>query len=439
MRQLVVISSKLYVRDFLSAGAFDAIDGEDTYYAVGPETADDDLARHPRCVGVIDMPRERREAYGRVRQRLMTSYRHRSRTAKIKLSQLPARQQAAMRAEAAPGVRQLLNGRDLGRIGVNPSYERVLDELRPDLVITPSNGLDAHTADGVRSARPRGITTLALMYNWDNLSSKAAFTAAPDYLGVGGFQGAEHAERIHGVPRDRIGVIGSPYIDGHFRHVLGSTTSPFDFPYVLFAGCYQPYDELTALRALEDEIEREGLGLKVVYLPHPKRLARRNDDFVDESTFRHVVIHPAVKEDYVALHGADKALLPRPLPLDAYPALIENAVFTVCPLSTMMLEAAIFGQRVLVIAHHDGIHPTSPGVAVDYLHFDGVDRVENFTISREQSDLGPLFGQLARGSWTPARPPKERMDYWVFHDERPFSRRLADFVGEIATARTPRS
>jgi hypothetical protein len=286
----------------------------------------------------------------------------------------------------------------------------------------------------VRSGRALGIAVLALIYNWDNLSSKAAFAVAPDYLGVGGYQAAEHAEEIHRFPRERVAVLGSPYIDLHFTHPPGSTSSPFPFPYVLFAGCYQPFDELTALELLEQEIERSKFDLRVVYLPHPRRLRRRNDDFVDEARFKHVVIEPRTRDGYVAERDKGKGRR-EPLPLDYYPALLENAEFVVCPLSTMMLEAAIFQRAVLVIAYHDGVHPTSPGVAIKYLHFDGVDRVDTFEVCREMSELGPLFSQLAREKRPPVRPPKEQTDYYVYHDEQPYSVRLRELVDEIGRMR----
>jgi hypothetical protein len=275
---------------------------------------------------------------------------------------------------------------------------------------------------------------LALMYNWDNLSSKAAFACEPDFLGVGGHQAVEHAEQIHRIGRERVAVLGSPYIDLHFRHPPGSTSSPFEFPYVVFAGCYQPFDELGALELLEEEVERSRLDVKIIYLPHPKRLARKRDDFVDESRFQHVMIEPRVRNAYV--EDRAKSLGRRqPLPLDYYPALLENAEFVVCPLSTLMLEAAIFGRRVLVIAYHDGVHRTSPGVAIDYLHFDGVDRVKTFDVCREMSGLAPLFVKLAAERHQSTRPPKEQMDYWVYHDERPYGERLAELVERIGGER----
>ena len=433
MRTLVFVSSRRYVRDFLSAEAFAEIEGEETFFALGPDAATDEQAlRHPNVVGVVDMPEARRAAYRRIRRLLVTSYRFRSRTAAIKHAVLPplARWHAA--AEAVPGLRHARIAMELRRTGLNPSLEEMLDRVRPDLIISASQGLDSHTVDAARSGQVRGIPLVGLMYNWDNLSSKAAFTARPDYLGVVGHQSTDHAELIHRFPRERVGVLGSPYIDRYFDHELGSTASPFDFRYVLFAGCYQPFDERSTLEALDQEIERRGLGVKIVYLPHPRRLGRKNDDFVDEAAFRHVLIHPKVREQYKQSYGERRASESPGLQLDDYPPLIENADFVVCPLSTMMLEAAILAKRVLVIAYHDGVHSTSPGVAIDYLHFERVDEMPNFEVCRESRDVAELFTRIATEPWTATRPPKELTDYWVYHDERPFSRRLADFVDEVA-------
>jgi hypothetical protein len=430
MRKLILVSSDLYVRDFLSAGAFDAIEDDETFYVAGPEVTREGLTEKPNYAGAIEMPQWRRDSYGDIRRLLLTAYRFRSRTARVKLGQVPFLPRSIQKLEAAPGLRHLKIRSRLRATGINPSLHARLEEVRPDLIVVPSSGVDAVVTDVVRSARELGVPVLALMYNWDNLSSKAAFAFEPDYLGVGGHQAVEHAELIHGIPRERVAVLGSPYIDLHFRHPPGSTNSPFEFPYVVFAGCYQPFDELRALELLEREIERSALNLKVVYLPHPKRLARKRDDFVDESRFKHVLIEPRTRDAYFEDRG--KSLGRRqPLPLDYYPALLENAEFVVCPLSTLMLEAAIFGRRVLVIAYHDGVHRTSPGVAIDYLHFDGVDEVETFDVCREMSELAPSFARLAASPHQSRRPPKQQMDYWVYHDERPYAERLAELVERI--------
>ncbi|MEJ7786038.1 MAG: hypothetical protein WKF96_14630 [Solirubrobacteraceae bacterium] len=143
-----------------------------------------------------------------------------------------------------------------------------------------------------------------------------------------------------------------------------------------------------------------------------------------------MVIEPRVRAGYLAAalsDGKGLGLADRTLPVDAYPALLEHAEHVVCPLSTMMVEAAIFGKRVLVIAYHDGLHETSPGVAIDYLHYD----VELFEVCREERMLADTFVGLTREGSVPGRPPKAQMDRWIYHDGRPFSERLEAFVARI--------
>lgn len=434
MRSLIVLSSQLNVRDFLAAGAFDALDEDETFFTGGPDVVSEALTKRPTYVGPYEMTGPRREAYRKIRRLMLTSYRFRSRTARVKLQETRFVDRTVQKLAALPGLRQLKIRRLLRKTGLNESLHKIIEDVRPDLIIVPSSGTDPGVVDVQRSAKRLGIATLVLVYNWDNLSSKSAFVVDPDYLAVGGHQAAEHAELIHRVPSDRVAVLGSPYIDGHFSHPPDSTESPFPFRYVLFAGCYQPFDELTALELLEEEIERSRLDLKIVYLPHPRRLLRDNDDFVDDTRFKHVVVEPRTRDAYVAERGISKGRR-QPLPLDYYPALLENAEFVVCPLSTLMLEAAIFRRSVLVIAYHDGIHASSPGVAIKYLHFDGVDQVDTFEVCHDIDELAPLFGRLAREQRPPARPPKDQLDYYVFHDERPYSRRLRDLVDEIGRAR----
>ncbi|MEJ7786033.1 MAG: hypothetical protein WKF96_14605, partial [Solirubrobacteraceae bacterium] len=85
MRKLIVIPSGMIVRDFVAAGAFDAIDDEGTYYVSPPLDLDrpleDHLAkRRGHYLGEIPSERRRRQIYARLRTLLLTSYRWRSRT-----------------------------------------------------------------------------------------------------------------------------------------------------------------------------------------------------------------------------------------------------------------------------------------------------------------------------------------------------------------------
>ncbi|MEJ7786039.1 MAG: hypothetical protein WKF96_14635 [Solirubrobacteraceae bacterium] len=452
MRKLVVIPSAMIVRDFLAAGAFDGIDDDECYFLSPPLDLDcpleDHLAqRRGHYLGSTPHDERRERIYGRLRTLLLTSYRWRSRTVRVKLRELPLRRRLRATLGAAPGIRQARIRRGLRETGISPAVHRILQDVDPDIVIVVSEGTagEVLATDATRSARELGVPVLFLTYNWDNLSSKTAFIARPDHLGVIGYQSAEHAQTIHRFPPERVTVVGSPYIDRHFCHEPGSTESPFPFPYVLFAGCYRPFDERRSLELLDRSIAESGSGTRIVYLPHPRRLRRVQSDFVDEHALVHTVVEPTVRAGYLrawedaadgSMRQRNKMMRMTPLPLEAYPALLENARFVVCPLSTMMLEAAIFGRRVLAIAYHDGLHNTSPAYSLKYLHFDRVDRVEAFEVCRRERDLAPTFASMLATSPPPQRPSKEEMDYWIYHDELPFAERLARLVDEIVRFRS---
>src|SRR5205814_10096743 len=86
----------------------------------------------------------------------------------------------------------------LVRAGRDGRLHELMRELRPDVVIAPSGGIDHFVTDAIRGARDLGIPSVVIAHNWDNLSSKGAFPVKPDHLAVWGPQSVEHAVRIHG-------------------------------------------------------------------------------------------------------------------------------------------------------------------------------------------------------------------------------------------------
>ena len=159
------------------------------------------------------------------------------------------------------------------RLGVNADLERVLREVRPDLVLLPCSAYDPIGNDLARLAPSLGFKTLFLVDNWDNLSSKSIFWAKPDFLGVWGEQSRDHAERIHDIGRERVFLLGTPRFESYYAVDKTSPgTKAYPFPYILFCGSALAFDELSALRLLDDELSRRPDlygGTKVVYRPHP--------------------------------------------------------------------------------------------------------------------------------------------------------------------------
>ncbi len=441
MRKLIVLGADNYVRNFVEAGAFDAIEDDETYYVasargvVHPET-EAVLSARSNYLGRLPDPPRRGKPYERLQLLLLSALRDRSRTMREKERRLPWHQRLRYRVASHPLLRERFVRRYLRRAGLHPGLHELMEKLRPDLVIAPSGGLTPFVTDAVRSARELEITSLVLVFNWDNLSSKGAFAVKPDYLAVWGEQSVEHAVRIHGFERDRVRILGVPTFDSYFHHRPGSAPSPFPYRYALFAGCYAPFDEASALARLDRAVEEQGLDLKVVYRPHPHRRPRKRPDRIDEDHLRHVVIDPQVRDLYeesFTEYGRGAARLnPRYPPLDYYPGLLENAAFTICPLSTMIVESAIFERRVLVIAYDDGIHSESPSVVVNFDHFEGIDQVDGFELCREAEDLPRLFVELATHDVPPSTPLRDQLRWWLHHDADTYADRLARLVRELA-------
>jgi hypothetical protein len=441
MRKLVIIASDHYVRQFLDSGALSGIDDGDLYFVasrsgVASEEVRGRLESLPGYVGDVEDPRPRAEGpYAHLRMVLLAGLRRRSRTMRAKFRLWPRRQRIVYGLLALPFLRGLVRRLAFRRAGLHPGLARIFDSLRPELVIAPTGGQDSLVWDALRLARAQGVQSLCLIHNWDNLSSKGAFPVRPDRLAVWGPQSVDFAERIHRFPREDVTSLGAPSLDPYFHMARGATRAPFEFPYVLFAGCYGRFDERRPLELLDSELARSDSNLKIVYRPHPHRHPRAIPDRVDENELPSVVIDPQVRDAYFQTFAREYSADGRPAErlrpvfpsLDYYPALLENARFVVCPLSTMIVEAAIFDRRVLVIAYDDGIHPDSPARVVNYDHFGGIDRIEGFDLVTSEEEMLAAFRRLIADP-EPIRPLRDQLGWWLHHDERPYSERLLEVV-----------
>jgi len=440
MRLLIIISSDLYVRNFISTGAFAGLkEAHELYYLSTPLRHVALLAQQGNYVGSIDVEAWRAALYTELGHILMMASRHHSSTFRIKARiQFLLRDRLKYELLSAAGLRELTTWTLMWLTRENGRLTRVLLDVKPDLMIAPTAVTDPLLIDVARLGKRLKIPTLFLVNNWDNLSSKLVFPETPDYLGVWGEQSVEHACRIHGMSRERVFVVGTPTFDHYFHVAKETLPSPYPFRYVLFAGCSLPFDEITALRTLDDAIELEGLsGLKIVYRPHPWRQRRKCFDVFEPEKYQHVIIDEQVKESYFRTvrtqdYRGSKAFLPS---LDYYPSLLSHAEFVISPLSTMMLESAICETPVLVIAYDDHVHAFSPGTAIHEEHFKGIEAVDGFQICRDSCELARDFLHMVQAcTQTVSRngAMREQIRYFLDHDDRTYAQRLRDLINEIA-------
>ncbi len=323
------------------------------------------------------------------------------------------------------------------RIPVNPELERLVTAGDHDLVIHPSSAYEATGSDLVRITRGTRTRVLALIDNWDNLSSKTVLWARPDHLGVWGEQSRRHAIEIQGIPPRDISILGTPRFDGYFTARAQRPPSPYPFPYILFVGAALAVDELAVLRLLDDTLA-DGPGLqddlRVVYRPHPLQQRRAVPAVFEPDRFRRVVLDAqfvqAAKDGRI---GADNDDFQPDL--GWYPPLLTNATLVMGPLTTMLLEGSLCHRPVLALAHDDGIHFTTPAQALRwYRHFEGIEKVAGLTLCHDLADLPRAVEQaIAAGPPDPAAVDASLADL-ILIDERPYPERLLEVVDRMLSA-----
>lgn len=432
MRKLVLIADDLYVRSFVRSGGLDELAGVDTWWAAaeGVHNAGE-LERFGNYLGRVPDPADRRHRYGLLQGLTMFARRRRSSTWRIRMGALPASARRRLMILSAPPVRQLRSRRLLSRLGLNERLHDLLERQRPDLIVMPTAGTDVLMFDALRSARRLGIATVLLVNGWDNVASKCFFPERPTRLGLWGERSVEEAVRIHGVPRERAIPLGAPTFEGHFRFDGERQSSPYGHPYLLFAGCALPFDELTALRRLDRAVEEIGIeGLKVVYRPHPWRKPRLCDDVFRPDEFEHTLLDRQMAPNYRASVESGQREPADFLPdLDYYPALLGHARAVICPLSTMTIESCIVETPVVALAYDDGIHPEPPSTVARFQHFEGMETVPGIAICRRLEDLPALAGAACATGRQPGM--REAIRPWLYFDERTYGSRLVALLDSL--------
>lgn len=327
----------------------------------------------------------------------------------------------------------------------NADVEKIIAATRPDLIIIPTNAYEPLLNDVHRLRRKHGYRTFLLVDNWDNLSSKTVFAHPVDYIGVWGQQSVDQSISIHGIAPSAIFKLGTPRFDGYERLIREMAAgkpqpSPVPFEYVLFTGCSIAFDETTALEHLDRACarwnEQTGEQLKIIYRHHPWRLTRKQEVPFDPRNFKHVVPDQQLRNYKRKKREARSVVQPD---LNYYPPLLANARFVVGPLTTMLLEAALFRKAILALAYDDGIHLTSPHNAYRfYPHFQGIERIPGLSLIHQLNDLESSFIRTCEMKHYVPDPKlhEQAIAQFLHRDEKSYVDRLTASLAEIE-AREP--
>lgn len=273
---------------------------------------------------------------------------------------------------------------------------KLVKKINPAIIVLPSHAFEGMTFELIRIAKEMSIPSFMVVDNWDTLAERTLFTRKPDCLGVWSRQQAEQAVRANDMAKDSIFILGAPKFAGYMKPETKHQPSPYPFKYILYVGMSDLFDELGALKKLDETIEKQKPDVKVVYRPNITQHTRKCPDVFFEYDFKHIVLDTPAKLYYkksaswdISQDGFNPIYFPD---FAYYPKLLSNMEFMICAHSTMILEAALFNKKTYLLAYNDGFHRLGPHWAFENMgHLFGVERLGNVRMIRNKDDIEKIF------------------------------------------------
>ena len=208
-----------------------------------------------------------------------------------------------------------------------------LNSKSQDCYIYPTIGGPLALADYLTYYCDRvGKKLLICIDNWDNIFSKAVFHLKPKRILVWGPQASYFAQNAHKIPIRNIVEAGAPRIEYTLNHLKNIKQDKCNK--ILFAG--GSFDFWTELIWLKTIINRLSSKATLIYLPHPinYKFAIPNYEKIRKIGIK------MIRPDFFSDTKQDKSL-PH---LDLYHKILQETRVVVSPLSTMSLEALVYGK-----------------------------------------------------------------------------------------------
>lgn len=113
------------------------------------------------------------------------------------------------------------------RLVSHPQMEQLFDKYQPRLVVAANPGLVFSEVPLLRTARRRGVFSMAIDPSWDNFTNKLIPVRQVDRLVVWNDIMKAQAMSLHGYRDDAIRVAGAPQFDSYFRPQMRTPREEF--------------------------------------------------------------------------------------------------------------------------------------------------------------------------------------------------------------------
>lgn len=228
-----------------------------------------------------------------------------------------------------------------------------LDAYRPDLLVVT----DLHNENDVafiQDAKRRGIPVVGIVRSWDHLTSKGLLKVIPEFIFSSNDIIKNDAIQFHGVPEERIKIVGIPHYDKYFRHTpctreefarrIGADPQK---KFVLHAPFGSRY-------TANNTVDRDVIHCISKTLPSTHQLIVRfpPTDSVDVYDFTNPPLNVVYDRPGVHLSSNPSKFIRNELTLED-DEWLRNTIYhsdvVISGLSTMTIDAAIFDKPVIIV------------------------------------------------------------------------------------------
>ena len=305
---------------------------------------------------------------------------------------------------------------------VSLSDRNFVKNIKSDFVIYPSTGAEVVIFELIELTRLEKKSSIMVIENWDNLTSKTTFLFKPDFLTVMGQKSIQQANVIHGINKIHIIDTGLPKFENlvQERSVELTTRLGHERINFLYLGYSLPYNEEDMVNCIYLHLSRvlKQENFKLTYRPHPFRQKRVFSSDISIQSCDNFAIDRVTTVKYPGI-----ARLPS---IDRdYVEYLKSFDFIVTTPTTMVFEIMLLGIPCLVDGGFDGIHRTSPFHTLNnYLHQEDLSQIPELRIANSQNDLTSLIDSYLQN-------PKTNIDYTLenlVELNSKFSARLTEFL-----------
>lgn len=324
-------------------------------------------------------------------------------------------------------------------IPLNRELINKIRTLNPFLILLPVSAPGNEEIDLLKIRRKLKISYGVIPLSWDNVSSKLYLYLNPDFILERGEQNADFARKIFNLDHARVSIVGVPHYQMFLDYqkasdlaqkrklFLSKLAIPDNKKVLLFGGSIRPFDETSFLEKLDKAIDFGELrDTYVIYRPHPERDKRIQERSFFDINFKYVVFDEELKKSYLT-HKSN--YIPD---LNNYLDLYNSIDALVCPPTSLIVEAALFGKPTLALVCDDGVHMgwTSAQKIIDREHFKIWKSFDWFVRCYDKEnfieDCKKLIAILRMQGMSDKI--KKDVSYIVHSDDRSYQERIVDAV-----------